>query len=929
MGASCRALAELATRDRARNPPVTPVGAGGVTASVTARRAVMVRHIGARTPCRACRRPIIAMLPRRVACSAVLRLARGAHRRGRAGRVSPVAECPRCDHRWTQRAARGARARARAVRVAARARSRRSRARRDTVGPCGSSSTRARAASARRRRRPRRRSSRRSAGCARWSRRPTRRTASATCSARGSAPSRARSRRGLDALEIDPRVESARHWGAIQRLPRAHVPPPGHRGRGRGGARDAAGRGGAHHAARGRAARATSGAYDLLVLDCAPTDAALRLVTLPEVASGMVRLALQLAGAFSGLAVPLAKRLVAAAAARARGVRARPRRCSTATSPRCARGSRRRSTSVRLVVTPERMVIDEALRAHTELALFEVACDAVVVNRLLPDGALRRAVLPRLGPRCRPSGSPRSRSWFAPLPVLRAPLQDDEVIGSRAARRARRARCSATRAPDAVLSRARAGALRARARRLLGARAAARRRPGAPRRREARRRARDLDARAPAPAARCRAASRRSRCAPRASTAARCTCASSARPRPADARAAAHRQGRRRQDQHGARHRARGGRARPPLRGALDRRGAQPRRRARRGRSAPRPVAIAERVTAQEVSALAELDRSWSEIQALAPGGCCSSPTSLAAEELLVFPGLEELVALRAVHEVEARGRARRLRGRLRADRLDAAHAAAARRAAPSDGELLASGSAAPRALLRPVAERLGAGRLVAPESVFDAFERLYAEVESVRQILLDEDRTSARLVVNPARVVVDETRRSFAYLCLYGVATDAVLVNRVLPESAAQRLLRALGRARARASSPTIEKSFPVPQLFAPLLPERGARRRRARASSGARCTASAIRPSCSCGAGRCGSPSATARRCSRSTCRARAPTRSTSGCAATICSSPCATSSAASRCRARSAACRSRTRAGATACSRCASPRRAQRAQ
>jgi Oxyanion-translocating ATPase len=117
------------------------------------------------------------------------------------------------------------------------------------------------------------------------------------------------------------------------------------------------------------------------------------------------------------------------------------------------------------------------------------------------------------------------------------------------------------------------------------------------------------------------------------------------------------------------------------------------------------------------------------------------------------------------------------------------------------------------------VAEKLGAGRFVAPESVFDAFERLYAEVESVRQILLDEHRTSARLVVNPARVVIDETRRSFAYLCLYGVATDAVLVNRLLPESAAQGYF-ARWAERERAELADIEKSFPVPKLFAPLHP-------------------------------------------------------------------------------------------------------------
>src|SRR5262249_22603855 len=84
------------------------------------------------------------------------------------------------------------------------------------------------------------------------------------------------------------------------------------------------------------------------------------------------------------------------------------------------------------------------------------------------------------------------------------------------------------------------------------------------------------------------------------------------------------------------------------------------------------------------------------------------------------------------------------------------------------------------------------------------------------RQILLDEDRTSARLVINPARVVIDETRRSFAYLCLYGVATDAVLVNRLLPETAARGYF-ARWVERERAELADIAKSFPVPQLFAP----------------------------------------------------------------------------------------------------------------
>ena len=81
--------------------------------------------------------------------------------------------------------------------------------------------------------------------------------------------------------------------------------------------------------------------------------------------------------------------------------------------------------------------------------------------------------------------------------------------------------------------------------------------------------------------------------------------------------------------------------------------------------------------------------------------------------------------------------------------------------------------------LVRPLLERLHAERLVPGEEIFDAFERLYNDVDAVRAILLDDARTTARLVVNPARVVVEETRRSFAYLSLYGVATDAATTRR------------------------------------------------------------------------------------------------------------------------------------------------------
>ena len=72
---------------------------------------------------------------------------------------------------------------------------------------------------------------------------------------------------------------------------------------------------------------------------------------------------------------------------------------------------------------------------------------------------------------------------------------------------------------------------------------------------------------------------------------------------------------------------------------------------------------------------------------------------------------------------------------------------------------------------------------------------------------------------MNPARVVIDETRRSFAYLSLYGVATDAVLVNRVLPPEAAAGYFARWAQ-RERTELEEIEQSFPVPQFRVPLHP-------------------------------------------------------------------------------------------------------------
>ncbi len=219
---------------------------------------------------------------------------------------------------------------------------------------------------------------------------------------------------------------------------------------------------------------------------------------------------------------------------------------------------------------------------------------------------------------------------------------------------------------------------------------------------------------------------------------------------------------------------------------------------------------IAEGVYAREIRAQVELDGAWKSIQAWLRELMREQADTLVAEELLAFPGIEELVTLRAVREVEESGD-------FDVCVVDCAPTGSTMRMLRFPDALrifmthFFEFERKGARLLRPLVRGLDAGRLIPREEFFDAFERLYQEIDDVQRILLDSGRTSARLVVNPTRIVVDETRRSFAYLSLYGIATDAVLVNRILPESAGGGYFsRWLEREREELEE--IERSFPVP---------------------------------------------------------------------------------------------------------------------
>jgi arsenite-transporting ATPase len=84
-------------------------------------------------------------------------------------------------------------------------------------------------------------------------------------------------------------------------------------------------------------------------------------------------------------------------------------------------------SSIRLVVNPEKMVIAEARRMFTYLALFGYKVDAIVCNRLLPD-AIEDPYFTKWK-KIQAEHLETIRESFAPVPVLTARLYDEEMVG--------------------------------------------------------------------------------------------------------------------------------------------------------------------------------------------------------------------------------------------------------------------------------------------------------------------------------------------------------------------------------------------------------------------------------------------------------------------------------------------------------------------
>ncbi len=226
------------------------------------------------------------------------------------------------------------------------------------------------------------------------------------------------------------------------------------------------------------------------------------------------------------------------------------------------------------------------------------------------------------------------------------------------------------------------------------------------------------------------------------------------------------------------------------------------------------PKQITPMLWGQEVLAAAEMRRNWDQVSTWLTGLLQNQGVDrIRSEELTVPPGMDELFSLLQIKrhwdedEFDAvivdcapSGETLRLLG------FPEVAGWWVKKAFPWNRGLLGAAAPLARALDLPLPD---------PE-MMEEVNRLIRNLVEMDTILRDHGHCSIRLVMNPDRMVINEARRTFTYLCLYGYQTDAVVVNRIFPDEVNGTYFSAWKARQAEQLEAVTEGFDPVPILTA-----------------------------------------------------------------------------------------------------------------
>lgn len=189
------------------------------------------------------------------------------------------------------------------------------------------------------------------------------------------------------------------------------------------------------------------------------------------------------------------------------------------------------------------------------------------------------------------------------------------------------------------------------------------------------------------------------------------------------------------------------------------------------------PQQIGPNLWAQEINVLEEMRNGWSKVQDYITNTLKKNGANdVAAEEMALIPGMDEIVALLNIHR-QAR------EGNFDVVVVDAAPTGETVRllSMPETFLWYVNRASGWRNVAFNAAKPLLKSFLPGV-NVFEQLDKLNVQVAALKATLTDNSVSSYRLVVNPEKMVIKEALRAETYLTLYGYPIDSVLCNRILP---------------------------------------------------------------------------------------------------------------------------------------------------
>lgn len=194
------------------------------------------------------------------------------------------------------------------------------------------------------------------------------------------------------------------------------------------------------------------------------------------------------------------------------------------------------------------------------------------------------------------------------------------------------------------------------------------------------------------------------------------------------------------------------------------------------------PVKVHENLYIQEIDLQNEIDRYWGDLRSslsllMKSGGV----NDVLAEELAIVPGMDDVVCLLYINKYIDEGMYDVII-------LDTAPTGESLRfiSMPTTIEwymqkickLKSNVARIAVPLMKIMGNKKEKGDL-------GKLQRLYKQLGSIREILINDHVTTVRLVCSPEQMVINETLRAYMYFCLYGMSVDMVIINRIFPDDA------------------------------------------------------------------------------------------------------------------------------------------------